>query len=382
MSRNRSVIVVTSMDAGSGRETVLGFHAAAVEYGWITDVVESDRPLETLLPRWNPDAIVVGSRGYYKIPAPLRWERVLVGAGLEPSAPNVSRVIMDDEAAGRIAADHFIDNGLQAVAAITYAWPGFAKRRIAALEARAAERGVRYFGAFDQLEAARRVPMEQMWEPAAAWLRTAPKPLGLFCGCDRWGRLVAHGCRLTGLRVPEEVALLGVDDDEIECELTWPPLSSVALPWEQMGRIAAQLLERRFNGEEALKEPIVLQPTEVVVRRSSDILAVADAEVSQALDFIRRNATRGPVRVADILKQVPTHRAKLHRAFRSELGRTIMDEVRRVRVEHAKRLLSSSAMTVDQIASRSGFANYRKLTAAFKQEVGATPGAYRKKFKS
>lgn len=375
------VLVAPPMEGSNVRETLAGFHAAAVARGWIVDVVDMQYAVEDWLPSWDIDAIAIIVRGYHKLTEAVR-QKVVAAASFEPEPPGVSRVIVDDAAIGRVAAEHFAGNGLRAVGALRYGTPKFACRRFTAFGTRAEELGVRYIGEFDQLQSAKSLPRERSWEPICQWIADSPKPFGLFCGCDRWGRLAALGLRLLGVRIPEEVALLGVDDDELECELTWPPLSSAAVPWEQMGRITAELVERRFRGEPALTQPVVLAPSQVVVRRSSDILAVTDLQVSQALAYIRRNATRGPVRVADILKQVPTHRARLHRAFRKELGRTIMDEVHRVRVEHAKRLLASSGMTVDQVAARSGFANYRKLSAAFKTEVGATSSSDRKKFKA
>lgn len=382
MSQSFRVAIVGSAHNAYSREMILGFHGTALERGWLVEFVPTYRTVDRALYHWEPDAIVVGSHGYSMIPEDLRRSCILIGAGLDrDDVPGVPCVLVDDAAVGRLAAEYFIANGLRTVATVAFGLPRFAQRRFAAFDAAVREAGLRHLGLWDQVPHRQKHRAGQEWRPLREWIADAPKPIGFFCGCDEWGRWLLTGCRLMGIEVPEEAAVLGVDNDELLCELTHPPLSSVAVPWERMGEEAARLLDLAFRGQPTPKEPVLIGPTEVVTRRSSDILAVEDEDVAAALAFIRAHATRGPLRIADILRRVPTHRHALHRKFRATLGRTIMQEVRRVRVEHAKRLLVATTLDLNEIARRSGFPNHRKLNMAVKQQVGMTPTTYRQRFR-
>jgi LacI family transcriptional regulator len=209
------------------------------------------------------------------------------------------------------------------------------------------------------------------------WLLALPKPAAVFSSNDVPARHLAEMCRALGLLVPEEVALLGVDNDELECLLCHPPLSSVVNPAEQIGYEAARLLDRLMSGRQPPRRPIHVPPTHVVTRQSTDIVAVADPDVSQAAAFIRDHAAEN-IGVADVVLALSMARRRLERRFRGCLGRTILDEIQRVRVERAKHLLAETDLPIPVVANRSGFSTPQRLAAVFRRATGQSPTAYRR----
>jgi LacI family transcriptional regulator len=209
------------------------------------------------------------------------------------------------------------------------------------------------------------------------WLRGLPKPCGVFACCDTWARVVAGYCRGCGIRMPEDIALVGADNDVLECELTAPALSSVAIPWRELGREVALLvargLERRLGSD-----PVLVRPVHVVARRSSEILAVDDPLVAAAVTWIHQRSD-GRLAVNDVVRAVKTYRQRLEKRFRAVLGRSIMEEVRRSRIERAKRLLAMTDLPLADVAEKSGFTSAALLSVAFRRETRTTPGAFRRR---
>ncbi len=173
---------------------------------------------------------------------------------------------------------------------------------------------------------------------------------------------------------------MGVDNDDLLCELARPSLSSVALPSEQIGMQAAALLARLLGGEKPPCAPLLLPPREVVVRQSSDTLAIDDSDVAAAVRFIRDHASR-PIRVADVLEAVPVSRRGLERRFRKTIHRGIWEEIHRTHLERGKALLAGSDIPMSEVARRAGFTDSRQLSVVFRQETGLTPTAYRRQFR-
>jgi LacI family transcriptional regulator len=191
---------------------------------------------------------------------------------------------------------------------------------------------------------------------------------------------VARYARAANLRVPEDVALIGVDNDTFECEVTAPALSSVAVPWRSFGASAARLVELGLSGTPIAGRRVLVKPLDVVVRRSSDAFAIENSLVSAAVAWIHEHADRR-LTVPVIAKAISVSRQRLERHFRRHLGRTVIEEVRRARVEVARRLLSTTQLPLPEIAKRSGFTNSALLSVAFRREVGVPPGAYRRRIR-
>jgi LacI family transcriptional regulator len=214
----------------------------------------------------------------------------------------------------------------------------------------------------------------------AGWIRSLPKPLGLIACNDFRGIQALDACRRAGIAVPEEVAVVGVDNEELVCTLAYPPLSSVVPNARSIGYEAAALLNRLMKWGPAPTTPLFIPPVEVVTRLSTDVNAIADPDVAAAMRFIREHACEG-IAVADVLSQVPVSRSVLQRRFRNLLGRSIHGMIAGVRLQRAKRLLVETDLPLSVIAQRTGYSHVEYLCAAFRQAVGLPPGAYRRERK-
>ena len=290
------------------------------------------------------------------------------------------RVMADHEQVGRLAAGHFLDRGLRHFGFFGYTGHAFSTGREAGFrrEAGRAGRRVSSYLSDDPL----RPEPTGLWrwdDGLERWLVGLPRPVGVLASHDIQGVQLSEACRRAGLRVPDEVALLGVDDDEFFCEVARPSLSSVALPGERIGSEAARMLEDLLSGRGRRPPRTLLLPSPgVVTRRSSDVLAIADDDVAAAVRFIRAQAL-GPIGVSDVLGEVAVSRRSLERRFRAVLGRGLGAEIRRVRMEKARWLLSGTALPIARVAASSGFSEAKHLSTAFRRESGLTPTEYRRR---
>jgi LacI family transcriptional regulator len=210
----------------------------------------------------------------------------------------------------------------------------------------------------------------------AEWIRSLPKPVGIMACNDERGLQVLDACRRAGVAVPDEVAVVGVDDDPAICDLAIPPLSSVDVNAETVGYEAAALLDRMMDGGDAPDAPIKVAPRGVVARASTDLVASEDREVGQALWYIREQACTG-LHVGDVLRHMAMSRASLQHRMKQVTGRTIHQEIQRVRLERVKDLLAMTDKTIKQVARESGFASVQYMTRVFRATTTETPARYR-----
>jgi LacI family transcriptional regulator len=178
--------------------------------------------------------------------------------------------------------------------------------------------------------------------------------------------------------VPDDIAILGVDNDESICDISYPPLSSIRLGAEQIGHRAVALMEQMLLGKTLAEQRAWVPPIGVVTRQSTDVLAVDDPDVAALLALIRRHATEG-VTVKQVMRSIAVNRRTLERRFIAAVGATPLDEIRRVRIERAKALLQSN-IPIYEVARRSGFHTPEYLATAFSRLTGLSPTAYRKRF--
>ena len=285
------------------------------------------------------------------------------------------RLQSDNRAIGRLAADHLRERGFTRFAYCGFtAEPWAAERRdgfLAAVRpAAVACHETRWRGEGVLPWAAEQAGM-------AAWLAALPRPVGIFACNDARARHVLEACRSVGLAVPDVAAVVGVDDDELLCRMCDPPLSSVVPDAHRIGVEAARLLDRLMSGRAAPTSVRRVAPRAVVTRRSTDTLAVADADVAAALRFIRDHACDG-IGVADVLGQVPLSRSLLDRRFHDCLGRSPHTEIRAVQLRQATRLLEETDLPLKQVAARCGLAGMEYLSYLFKRTFGTSPGSYRR----
>lgn len=209
------------------------------------------------------------------------------------------------------------------------------------------------------------------------WLTSLPKPVGILACYDIQAQKLLHVCRDLNIAVPEEVAVLGVDNDPLLCELSDPPLSSVILDTRQTGYQAASLLDAMMSGRNIESRVTLVEPKGVSTRQSTDILAIDDPDIAAAVRFIRRNATQG-INVADVLREVPLSRRALESRFQKTLGRTPHEEITRLRVEKIKQLLTETELPLSEIARQTGFDHDEYMSVFFRKATGTPPGKFRR----
>jgi len=338
----------------------------------------------TELQAWKPDGVIG------RLPtAVLTASVVALGiplvqvSGRPPDSPDVPRVGPDDHAVGETAARHFLERGFSQFGFFAYNDHADGLRREAGFSKQLAAAGYNNIHVYRDNGDQRNLICDWQQSEGAVckWVKSLPKPIGVFCVSDVRGRELAEACRVSDVNVPEDVALLACGNDDLVCRMTHPALSSVELPAERMGQEAAGLLERLMNGEPKPTAPMLVPVRKVVLRRSSETLAIADPELAAALRYIRAHAGDW-IGVRELLLNIPVNRRTLERKFRAILGRSPLEEIRRVRVEMAKELLAATDQTMAIVARQAGFSNSKQLSLIFHDEVGMTPTAYRRRFRA
>ena len=212
----------------------------------------------------------------------------------------------------------------------------------------------------------------------ADWLKDLPKPIGIMACNDDKGQHVIEACKIAELRIPEDVAVVGVDNDDLICDLCDPPLTSVALNVEKAGYETARLLDFMMsNKKSTLNKNIVVKPTYVRTRHSTDIIATEDKELTKAISFIRQNF-RKDIKVEDVVESTLLSRRSLEQRFRNKLNRSINSEIRRIRVEHISKLLVETDLSISEIAYSLGFSSAEHISRYFQREKGKCPRDFRK----
>jgi LacI family transcriptional regulator len=294
-------------------------------------------------------------------------------------APGVPRVFPDNELIGQQAAEHFLTRGFKHFA--YYICSGGPSEEIRAAEFKNALKKhdvsihpLDWASKPDAMHSNSRARIEWLVES----LKKLPKPLAVATEFDDRGAEVLQACENAGVHVPEEVAVLGADNDDLICEFTPVPLSSVDTDVERQGYEAAALLDRMMNGAKAPKRATLIPPIGVVIRKSSDMLGVQHPHVATALNRIW-NHYQEPVTTEQLCKGIPMSYRRLHDAFVKHIGRTMAEELRRCRIEHAQRLLVEPEMYVmEDIAERAGFSSAGQMARVFSHFVGVSPSQYRK----
>jgi len=380
----RQVAVIIDGSKPYDRKVIGGIGTYAQHRGRWSLFVE-ENPLQKLsvlrTHRWDGVIANFDERRIAAVVAGMHVPVVAVGGsyGWYERRSGIPYVSVDEEAVVRLAFEHLRQRGFS-----RFAFCGFARTRI---NGWSADRGRRLRQMADAagcrcaIYSGRQATM-QNWGPLqdelAAWLAGLPKPVGLLACNDARARHVLEACRRSGLRVPEELAVVSVDDDAMLCELTDPPLTSIDPGAHQVGQTAAAVLDRLMAGRRPRQPVITVKPKGLVVRRSSDVVAVADSDVAAALRYILDHACDG-IHAEDVARQVTVARITLERHFRTVLGRSIHAEIQRIRLERARRLVAESGVPLKQIGALIGVRQATYFRALFRRHFGCTPAEYRRK---
>ncbi|WP_269524517.1 AraC family transcriptional regulator [Coraliomargarita parva] len=376
----RRIALLLGQDLGYSRRVLSGVlnYAESHAMNWIFHNAPPDIRVLPALERWRPDAILIHLS-----------DRALGERLLELGVPMVSvtntiaglrvpYVDVDSQAVGCMAADYFLGLGFRSFAYYGSRKVEFSKNRERGFRARL--EGLGYPVANLHADFLPHSPFGQDWSrvdrQTERWLRQLPKPVAVLASNDIPARVLCELCRTAGLRVPDEVSILGVDNDVSECRMSFPALSSVELPAEQIGREAADALRRMLDGGELTESAQHMSPLGVIPRSSTDYRATGDERVKRVLAYIDEFADRG-ISVDDVCRRSGLSRRSLERLFREDLHCTVLEQIQKVRVARAKRLLLETDLRIGEVAERAGFGNPRQLNRVFRQYEGEAPSMYR-----
>jgi LacI family transcriptional regulator len=285
---------------------------------------------------------------------------------------------LDSPAAARLAFEHLRDRGFR-----NMAFCGVQPGQYRFLDQRASEfvRLAKEDGCwFSSFPAAGTSDSAQNWDDEqrqmARWVDKLHKPVGILACHDDRGHQLLNACREADVAVPDDVAVVGIDNDEVLCELSSPPLSSVDSNTTQIGYKAAELLDQMMAGKIKLSGTTLVPPAGVVARRSTDALAIDDRQIAAAMRFIREHACDG-INVEDVLEHSGLSRSTLDRRFASVFGHSPSDEIVRVKIERVKQLLIATSYPLQRVADLAGFEHSEHMGSLFRRKTGQTPGECR-----
>lgn len=283
------------------------------------------------------------------------------------SAAIVPRVVCDDAEIGRLAAEHLVSKGLQSFCICCF--PALLERpRCATFVAEIRRQGFPC------------VHLDYTKKRDRNFFRGVSMPLGLFAFNDYVARNMAMQCRELGLSVPGDVAILGVDNDELQTVLVHPHLSSVDVAADRIGYEAARLVDRLLSGHRPPRKPVLVVPRGVVVRESTDVVAVDNPLLARAMQYVCEHAGAG-VTLSEVAQELQSSRRTLQRMYGKRFGGSLKDYIRRLQFDRVQRLLCDTDRTVQDIAESSGFPSYPHFSASFRKRFGKTPGQYRSQFR-
>lgn len=284
----------------------------------------------------------------------------------------------DDHAIGRLAAEHLLERGFRNFAFCGYTGTAWSQRRREGFAAALQHQG-EWCGVYESSwgGGSRSYPGEREHDAMGRWLAALPRPLGVLASNDERGYHVLDACQRIDAVVPDEVAVIGVDDDDLLCSMCRPPQSSVAPNPERIGYEAAALLDCLMAGEKLPRWEFLIEPLGVTARQSTEVLALEDPSLAAAVRCIREHACQG-ITVPEVLKVVPLSRSVLERQFRKYLGHSPQVEIWTVQIKRVKHLLAETDLSLEQIARLAGYKHPEYMNVAFKRLTGQTPGCYRR----
>lgn len=361
------------------RELLSGIRQYIAEKGPWSTFIEL-RALESSVPpwlsSWDGDGIICRTytaemaKAVEKTGLPAVELRTTNFAGGRPFAG------MNNGHIGEMVAEHFLNRGYRRFAAYTLDTETFFQERIANFVETVESRG--HSCALLPSKGDRN---QRDWEKSqdrlVQWLNSLDKPVGVFAANDQLGVRILDACQRAGIAVPEEVAVVGAENEETMCNFSTPPLSSVQFDGRMVGYRAAEILDTMMGGKKTVQSETLINPLGVVVRESSDDLVIEDKLVAHAVRMIRENSGRD-VTVESICSSLNISRSTLERRMAASLDRTPKAEILRVQFREVQRLLLNTDFTIETIAEQAGFAHCHYLQTAFKERFGKTPGQYRK----
>lgn len=375
------VAVLVDTSRSYGRYIVRGIRRYVAEHGPWSLYLEP-RDLHSRFPdwleKWPGDGIIartVDAQLLSKLKATKLPVIELRSTMLKHPFPFVG---MDNSLVGERVAGHFRERGFQRFACCLDTSEKFYVQRCEHFKETLRRQGFECDIFQSTAPAEKRPRWDQHQRALSEWLGSLEKPEGIFAVNDQLGFWVLDAARRAGIPVPEEVAVVGAENDRMLCDTALPPLSSVQLRGRAVGHAAARMLDHWIHKGTRPPRETLLPPGHIIVRQSSDIVAVEDARIARALRFIRQHAIEG-IDVSRVAREVALSRSALERRMKSIIGRSPGEEINRIRFGQVETLLAQTDLTLDAIAQRAGFQHPQYMAEAFRKRAGITPGEFRKR---
>jgi LacI family transcriptional regulator len=375
MPGTRQVGIIVDEISSFGRQMIVGLADFAVQHDWMVLRQQDHRNDPRILARLDG---VIGQFVADPLLETVRASaRYIVNVSGRASVPDLPLVTIDNAACGELAARYFIDRGFTNLAFIQGTTHLYANERRKGFHRVAAQAGIPCtdFSEVGLNSAA----ISTHNATLARWLFSLPKPVGVLHSDEMQAVRLTHVMHHLGIRVPDEVAILSINDDAYECRLAYPPLSGVQVPGERIGYAAARVLHGLIQGGAPPSQPLFLAPTGITTRRSTEIIPIRDADIRAALQFIEAHYHE-PIDTQDVLAQVEIGRRTFERRFRDVRGHTVHEEIRRRRLARARDLLLATTDTLDVIAHAVGYAQRFTFIRLFHDAFAMTPAAFRRQF--
>lgn len=377
--QRRNVVAVMDHQDEFNRGVLRGIIAFSQSHpDWLLRCVPVKTTAKTLL-QWRPDGVIGHFNVWNGAKAVSRSGVPMVGV-LSNKLRHHPEVDVDNHEVGIAAASDFIKRAFRNFAILGIAQHSWSQQRMESFCSTVAAAGYRaaVYCVSAMMENQRVATGVIGYDGnLRTWLENLPKPVALFAVNDAWAREAATLCQACNLPVPEAVSILGVDNDEFVCAGMSPPLASIVIPWESIGRQAANILDRMMRGGEVPTSPVLVPSSMVIPRLSLDVVAVADRWLNQALRFINEHAC-DPIHVGDVLHAVPVSRRWLERQCQMILRRSPLEEIHRVQIIRAQQLLLTTDLRMSKIAARVGIIE-KNFAALFKKNTGLTPLQWRRR---
>lgn len=381
MRKRRSVALLIETSNEYARGLLRGIMAYLREHDpWSIHLPEQGRgdAPPPWLARWRGDGIIARIETREIAEAVQKVGVPLVDVSAARHVPGIPWVETDDRAFSEMAAEHLIERGFRHFGFCGDPRFNWSEWRREHFERLVQEGGGTCHVYQSTIDADNPVPSSREHRQLLAWVRGLPKPTGVMACYDIKAQQLLDVCREADIAVPEEVAVIGVDNDEVLCNLAAPPLSSIMPNTHGAGYRAACLLDRMFRGEQIGEKAYLMPPLGIATRQSTDVLAIDDPDVAGAVRFIREHACDG-INVSDLLSAVPLTRRVLESRFRRILGFTPHEMIAKTRTDRVKQLLTETDLAMPTIAERAGFRHVEYMSTAFKNRTGLSPQRYRAK---
>lgn len=383
--RAPKIALLIETSRGYGRGLLRGITKYSRLYGpWHFHLTPGD--FEQILPRmkeWGGDGIIARVMDERTAKLILRMElpAILLDVPEEVKAkPGEGAMFVemasDSAGAARMVAESLLEKQFRHFAFVGYHGQVWSEIRRRAFCERVGEAGFTVAEYRVPVRGGKPLRWEKEEEHLRRWLAGLPRPVGVMACNDQRGREVLEACELAGIAVPEEMAVIGVDNDDLLCEVSYPPLSSVALNAVQGGFLAARALDEMMQGRRPELSRITVEPLRVVQRRSSEAVAIDDPDIAQALQYIHTQPV-DTLAIQDVVEHLAVSRRALELRFKKLLGRTILQEIQKVRLARAKHLLQETDLPIPRISEVVGFATASYFIQVFRAETGLTPAKYR-----